>query len=65
MPHQITPYDCPGPSNPAQAMNIDRFAVFDAQVNLAVPLRGSIQVEVIILTELPCSPKAIFLADIL
>ena len=34
MTHQITPHDCPGPSNPAQAMNIDRFSMFDAQVDL-------------------------------
>jgi len=33
MPHQITPHDCPGPPNSAQAMNINRFAVFDAEVN--------------------------------
>ena len=34
MAHQITPNDSPGPANSAQAMNIDRFAVFDAQINL-------------------------------
>jgi hypothetical protein len=33
MPHQITSYDCPCPPNTAQAMNIDGFAVFEAEVD--------------------------------
>ena len=49
MPHQITPYDCPGPPDPTQAMNIDRFARLDAQVDLVqdphhVAFRGHRQI---------------------
>ena len=33
VPYQITPHDCPGPPDPAQAVSIDRFAMFDAQAD--------------------------------
>jgi hypothetical protein len=33
MPHQITPHNGSGSPNPAQAMNIDRFATLDAEVD--------------------------------
>jgi hypothetical protein len=30
VPGKIAPYDCPGPPNPAPAMNINWFSMFDA-----------------------------------